>query len=135
MSVNKSDVEFYIERSYSNFLERMTDDEIDDVVEWCNRVIRTRKKIENDITRNIEIVLSEAKDKIEELYHGKIDISFITMYDEVDFCNNDDNFNYTIEEAVKKLYPNFPIFENLDSFDRENLIETLVDALNNFSQY
>lgn len=135
MSVNKSDVEFYIERSYSNFLERMTDDEIDDVVEWCNRVIRTRKKIENDITRNIEIVLSEAKDKIEELYHGKIDISFITMYDEVDFCNNDDNFNYTIEEAVKKLYPDFPIFENLDSFDRENLIETLVDALNNFSQY
>lgn len=135
MSVNKSDVEFYIERSYSNFLERMTDDEIDDVVQWCNRVIRTRKKIENDITRNIEIVLSEAKDKIEELYHGKIDISFITMYDEVDFCNNDDNFNYTIEEAVKKLYPDFPIFENLDSFDRENLIETLVDALNNFSQY
>mgnify|MGYP006871886647 CR=1 FL=1 len=135
MSVNKSDVEFYIERDYSDFLERMTDDEVNDVVEWCNRVITAREKIENDIITNIEIALSEAKDKIDELYAGSVDISFITMYDKVDFCDSDDNFNYTIEMAVKKLRPDFPFFENLDSFERENLIDTLIDSLNVFCVY
>lgn len=135
MSVNKSDVEFYIEREYGDFLERMTDDEIDDVVEWCNRLITTREKIENDIITNIEIAMSEVKDKIDDLYAGNVDISFITMYDKSDFCDSDDNFNYTIEMAVKKLYPDFPIFENLGSFERENLIDTLIDALEKFNQY
>ena len=135
MNVNKSDVEFYIERDYSDFLEKMTDDEIDDVVNWCNKLIRTRQKIENDIITNINIALSEAKNKIKELYHGKIDINFIIMYDAADFCDSEDNFDYTVEMAVKKLYPDFPIFENLDSFDRENLIDTLVDSLDKFDAY
>lgn len=135
MSVNKSDVEFYIEREYGDFLERMTDDEIDDVVEWCNRLITTREKIENDIIRNIEIAMSEMKDRFDELYHGKIDISFITEYDIGDINDADGNFDYTVEEAVKKLYPDFPIFENLDSFERENLIDTLIDSLDRFNQY
>lgn len=134
MSVNKSDVEFYIERDYGDFLERMTDDEIDDVVEWCNRVIRTREKIENDIIRNIEIALSEAKNAIEELYHGKIDINFIIDGFKYDF-SDPGNIDYTIETAVKKLYPDFPILENLDSFERENLIDTLVDSLDRFDAY
>lgn len=135
MSVNKSDVEFYIEREYGDFLERMTDDEIDDVVEWCNKVIKKRQKIEKDVLTNIKIAMSEAKDTIEELYHGKIDISFITMFDEEDFSDCEDNIDYTIETAVKKLYPDFPIFENLDSFERENLIDTLVGALDRFDAY
>lgn len=135
MSVNKSDVKFYIEREYGDFLERMTDDEIDDVVEWCNRLITTREKIENDIIRNIEIAMSEMKDRFDELYHGKIDISFITEYDIGDINDADGNFDYTVEEAVKKLYPDFPIFENLDSFERENLIDTLIDSLDRFNQY
>lgn len=135
MSVTKSDVEFYIERDYGDFLERMTDDEIDDAVDWCNKVIEERQKAENDILRNINIAISEARDKIDDLYASNVDISFITMYDKSDFCDSDDNFNYTIEIAVKKLYPDFPIFENLDSFERENLIDTLVDALNLFNQY
>lgn len=135
MSVNKTDVEFYIERQYSDFLERMTDDEIDDVVLWCNRVIRTREKIENDIKTNIEIAISELKDRFDDLYNGNIDISFITEFDMDDITDADGNFDYTVDEAVKKLRPDFPFFENLDSFDRENLIETLVDALNDFSQY
>lgn len=135
MSVNKSDVEFYIERDYGDFLERMTDDEIDDVVEWCNKLIRTRQKIEKDVLTNIKIAMSEAKDTIEELYHGKIDISFITMFDEEDFSDCEDNIDYTIETAVKKLYPDFPILENLDSFERENLIDTLVDSLDRFDAY
>lgn len=135
MSVNKNDVEFYIERDYGDFLERMTDDEIDDVVDWCNKVIEERQKVENDILRNINIAMSEARDKIDDLYAGNVDTSFITMYDESDFCDSNDNFDYTIEIAVKKLYPDFPIFENLDSFERENLIDTLVNALNLFNQY
>lgn len=135
MSVNKSDVEFYIERDYSDFLERMTDDEIDDVVEWCNKVIKKRQKIEKDVLTNIKIAMSEANDTIEELYHGKIDISFITMFDEEDFSDCEDNIDYTIETAVKKLYPDFPILENLDSFERENLIDTLVDSLDRFDAY
>lgn len=135
MSINKNDVEFYIEREFNDFLERMTDDEINDITEWCNKVIKQRQKIENDIITNIDIALSEAKDKIKELYHGKIDINFITMYDVADFCDSKDNFDYTVEMAVKKLYPNFPIFENLDSFDRENLIDTLVDSLDKFDAY
>lgn len=135
MSVNKSDVEFYIERDYGDFLERMTDDEIDDVLNWCNKLIRTRQKIENDIIRNIEIALSEAKDKIKELYHDKIDVSFIATYDKVDFSDSDDNFEYTFEMAIKKLYPDFPILENLDSFDRENLIDCLIDSLITFGKY
>lgn len=135
MSVNKTDVEFYIERQYSDFLKRMTDDEIDDVVLWCNRVIRTREKIENDIKTNIEIAISELKDRFDDLYNGNIDISFITEFDMDDITDTDGNFDYTVDEAVKKLRPDFPFFENLDSFDRENLIETLVDALNDFSQY
>nr|DAE45515.1 MAG TPA: hypothetical protein [Caudoviricetes sp.] len=135
MSVNKNDIEFYIEREYGDFLERMTDDEIDDVVEWCNRVIEERQKIEKDILTNIKIAMSEAKDTIEELYHGKIDISFITMFDEEDFSDCEDNIDYTIETAVKKLYPDFPILENLDSFERENLIDTLVDSLDRFDAY
>lgn len=135
MSVNKSDVEFYIERDYGDFLERMTDDEIDDVVEWCNKVIKKRQKIEKDVLTNIKIAMSEAKDTIEELYHGKIDISFITMFDEEDFSDCEDNIDYTIETAVKKLYPDFPILENLDSFERENLIDTLVDSLDRFDAY
>ena len=135
MSVNKNDVEFYIEREFSDFLERMTDDEIDDVVSWCNRVIEERQKIEKDVLTNIKIAMSEAKDTIEELYHGKIDISFITMFDEEDFFDCEDNIDYTIETAVKKLYPDFPILENLDSFERENLIDTLVDSLDRFDAY
>ena len=135
MSINKKDVEFYIEREFNDFLERMTDDEINDITEWCNKVIKQRQKIENDIITNIDIALSEAKDKIKELYHGKIDINFITMYDVADFCDSKDNFDYTVEMAVKKLYPNFPIFENLDSFDRENLIDTLIDSLDKFDAY
>lgn len=135
MSVNKSDVEFYIEREYNDFLESMTDNEIDDVVEWCNKLIRTRQKIEKDVLTNIKIAMSEVKNTIEELYHGKIDISFITMFDEEDFSDCEDNIDYTIEEAVKKLYPDFPFFENLDSFDRENLIDTLVDSLDRFDAY
>lgn len=135
MSVNKSDVEFYIERDYGDFLERMTDDEIDDVVEWCNKVIKKRQKIEKDVLTNIKIAMSEANDTIEELYHGKIDISFITMFDEEDFSDCEDNIDYTIETAVKKLYPDFPILENLDSFERENLIDTLVDSLDRFDAY
>ena len=135
MSINKNDVEFYIEREFNDFLERMTDDEINDITEWCNKVIKQRQKIENDIITNIDIALSEAKDKIKELYHGKIDINFITTYDVTDFCDSKDNFDYTVEMAVKKLYPNFPIFENLDSFDRENLIDTLVDSLDKFDAY
>ena len=135
MSINKNDVEFYIEREFNDFLERMTDDEINDITEWCNKVIKQRQKIENDIIINIDIALSEAKDKIKELYHGKIDINFITTYDVADFCDSKDNFDYTVEMAVKKLYPNFPIFENLDSFDRENLIDTLVDSLDKFDAY
>lgn len=135
MSVNKSDVEFYIEREYGDFLERMTDDEIDDVVEWCNKVIKKRQKIEKDVLTNIKIAMSEANDTIEELYHGKIDISFITMFDEEDFSDCEDNIDYTIETAVKKLYPDFPILENLDSFERENLIDTLVDSLDRFDAY
>lgn len=135
MSVNKNDVEFYIERDYGDFLERMTDDEIDDVVEWCNKVIKKRQKIEKDVLTNIKIAMSEAKDTIEELYHGKIDISFITMFDEEDFSDCEDNIDYTIETAVKKLYPDFPILENLDSFERENLIDTLVDSLDRFDAY
>lgn len=135
MSINKNDVEFYIEREFNDFLERMTDDEINDITEWCNKVIKQRQKIENDIIANIDIALSEAKDKIKELYHGKIDINFITTYDVADFCDSKDNFDYTVEMAVKKLYPNFPIFENLDSFDRENLIDTLVDSLDKFDAY
>lgn len=135
MSVNKSDVEFYIERDYGDFLERMTDDEIDDVVEWCNRVIRTREKIENDIIRNIEIAISELKDRFDELYNGNIDISFITEFDMDDINDADDNFNYTVDEAVKKLRPDFPFFENLDSFERENLIDTLIDSLDAFDAY
>lgn len=135
MSVNKSDVEFYIERDYGDFLERMTDDEIDDVVEWCNKVIKKRQKIEKDVLTNIEIAVSEMKDKIDELYHGNIDISFITMFDEEDFSDCEDNIDYTIETAVKKLYPDFPILENLDSFERENLIDTLVDSLDRFNAY
>lgn len=134
MSVNKNDVEFYIERDYGDFLERMTDDEIDDVVGWCNRVITTREKIENDIIKNIEIALSEAKDAIKELYHGKIDISFIIDGFKYDF-SDPNNIDYTIETAVKKLYPDFPILENLDSFERENLIDTLVDSLDRFDAY
>ena len=132
MSVNKSDVEFYIERDYGDFLERMTDDEIDDVVEWCNKVIKKRQKIEKDVLTNIKIAMSEANDTIEELYHEKIDISFITMFDEEDFSDCEDNIDYTIETAVKKLYPDFPI---LDSFERENLIDTLVDSLDRFDAY
>ena len=135
MSVNKNDVEFYIERDYGDFLERMTDDEIDDVVEWCNKVIKKRQKIEKDVLTNIKIAMSEANDTIEELYHGKIDISFITMFDEEDFSDCEDNIDYTIETAVKKLYPDFPILENLDSFERENLIDTLVDSLDRFDAY
>lgn len=135
MSVNKSDVEFYIERDYGDFLERMTDDEIDDVVEWCNKVIKKRQKIEKDVLTNIKIAMSEANDTIEELYHGKIDISFITMFDEEDFSDCEDNIDYTIETAVKKLYPDFPILENLGSFERENLIDTLVDSLDRFDAY
>lgn len=135
MSVNKSDIEFYIERDYGDFLERMTDDEIDDVVEWCNKVIKKRQKIEKDVLTNIKIAMSEAKNTIEELYHGKIDISFITMFDEEDFSDCEDNIDYTIEEAIKKLYPDFPLFENLDSFERENLIDTLVDSLDRFDAY
>lgn len=135
MSVNKSDIEFYIEREFNDFLERMTDDEIDDVVEWCNKVIKKRQKIEKDVLTNIKIAMSEAKNTIEELYHGKIDISFITMFDEEDFSDCEDNIDYTIEEAVKKLYPDFPFFENLGSFDRENLIDTLVDSLDRFDAY
>lgn len=135
MSVNKSDIEFYIERDYGDFLERMTDDEIDDVVEWCNKVIKKRQKIEKDVLTNIKIAISEAKNTIEELYHGKIDISFITMFDEEDFSDCEDNIDYTIEEAVKKLYPDFPFFENLGSFERENLIDTLVDSLDKFDAY
>lgn len=135
MSVNKSDVEFYIERDYGDFLERMTDDEIDDVVEWCNKVIKKRQKIEKDVLTNIKIAMSEANDTIEELYHGKIDISFITMFDEEDFSDCEDNIDYTIETAVKKLYSDFPILENLDSFERENLIDTLVDSLDRFDAY
>lgn len=135
MSVNKSDIEFYIERDYGDFLERMTDDEIDDVVEWCNKVIKKRQKIEKDVLTNIKIAMSEAKNTIEELYHGKIDISFITMFDEEDFSDCEDNIDYTIEEAVKKLYPDFPFFENLGSFERENLIDTLVDSLDRFDAY
>lgn len=135
MSVNKSDVEFYIERDYGDFLERMTDDEIDDVIEWCNKVIKKRQKIEKDVLTNIKIAMSEANDTIEELYHGKIDISFITMFDEEDFSDCEDNIDYTIETAVKKLYPDFPILENLDSFERENLIDTLVDSLDRFDAY
>lgn len=135
MSVNKSDIEFYIERDYGDFLERMTDDEIDDVVEWCNKVIKKRQKIEKDVLTNIKIAISEAKNTIEELYHGKIDISFITMFDEEDFSDCEDNIDYTIEEAVKKLYPDFPFFENLGSFERENLIDTLVDSLDRFDAY
>lgn len=135
MSVNKSDVEFYIERDYGDFLERMTDDEIDDIVEWCNKVIKKRQKIEKDVLTNIKIAMSEANDTIEELYYGKIDISFITMFDEEDFSDCEDNIDYTIETAVKKLYPDFPILENLDSFERENLIDTLVDSLDRFDAY
>lgn len=135
MNVNKSDVEFYIEREFNDFLERMTDDEINDITQWCNKVIKQRQKIENDIITNIDIALSEAKDKIKELYHGKIDINFITTYDAADFCDSKDNFDYTVEMAVKKLYPDFPIFENLDSLDRENLIDTLVDSLDKFDAY
>lgn len=135
MSVNKSDVEFYIERDYGDFLERITDDEIDDVVEWCNKVIKKRQKIEKDVLTNIKIAMSEANNTIEELYHGKIDISFITMFDEEDFSDCEDNIDYTIETAVKKLYPDFPILENLDSFERENLIDTLVDSLDRFDAY
>ena len=135
MSVNKSDVEFYIERDYGDFLERMTDDEIDDVLNWCNKLIRTRQKIENDIKTNIEIAISELKDRFDELYNGNIDISFITEFDMDNVTDTDDNFNYTVDEAVKKLRPDFPFFENLDSFERENLIDTLIDSLDAFGAY
>lgn len=135
MSVNKSDVEFYIERDYGDFLERMTDDEIDDVLNWCNKLIRTRQKIENDIKTNIEIAISELKDRFDELYNGNIDISFITEFDMDNITDTDDNFNYTVDEAVKKLRPDFPFFENLDSFERENLIDTLIDSLDAFGAY
>lgn len=135
MSINKSDVEFYIERDYGDFLERMTDDEIDDVLSWCNKLIRTRQKIENDIKTNIEIAISELKDRFDELYNGNIDISFITEFNMDNIIDADGNFNYTVDEAVKKLRPNFPFFENLDSFERENLIDTLIDSLDAFSAY
>lgn len=135
MSVNKSDVEFYIERDYGDFLERMTDDEIDDVLSWCNKLIRTRQKIENDIKTNIEIAISELKDRFDELYNGNIDISFITEFNMDDIIDADGNFNYTVDEAVKKLRPDFPFFENLDSFERENLIDTLIDSLDAFCTY
>lgn len=134
MSVTKSDVEFYIERDYGDFLERITDDEIDDVTDWCNRVIEERQKVENDVISAIDTALLNMKHEIEELYHG-IDIDFVTGYDAADFNDYGDNFDYTVEIAVKKLYPDFPIFENLDSFERENLIDTLVDALDRFNQY
>lgn len=135
MSINKSDVEFYIERDYGDFLERMTDDEIDDVLSWCNKLIRTRQKIENDIKTNIEIAISELKDRFDDLYNGNIDISFITEFNMDDIIDADDNFNYTVDEAVKKLRSNFPFFENLDSFERENLIDTLIDSLYAFGVY
>lgn len=135
MSVNKSDVEFYIERDYGDFLERMTDDEVDDVVNWCNKLIRTRQKIENDIKTNIKIAISELKDRFDELYNGNIDISFITEFDMDGITDTDGNFNYTVEEAVNKLRPDFPFFENLDSFERENLIDTLIDSLDAFGAY
>lgn len=57
------------------------------------------------------------------------------MFDEEDFSDCEDNIDYTIEEAVKKLYPDFPFFENLGSFERENLIDTLVDSLDRFDAY
>lgn len=135
MNISKNDIEFYIEREFSDFLEKMTDDEINEITYWCDALIRQRQKIENDIIRNIEITLSEAKDKIEKLYHGKIDVSFITMYINKDFFDSEDNFEYTIEMAIKKLYPDFPILENLDSFDRENLIDCLLDSLITFGKY
>lgn len=135
MNVSKNDIEFYIKREFSDFLERMTDDEINEITHWCDALIRQRQKIENDIIRNIEIALSEAKDKIKELYHDKIDVSFIATYDKVDFSDSDDNFEYTFEMAIKKLYPDFPILENLDSFDRKNLIDCLIDSLITFGKY
>ena len=49
--------------------------------------------------------------------------------------DTDDNSNYTVDEAVKKLRPDFPFFENLDSFERENLIDTLIDSLDAFGAY
>ena len=67
MNVSKNDIEFYIKREFSDFLEKMTDDEINEITHWCDALIRQRQKIENDIIRNIEIALSEAKDKIKEL--------------------------------------------------------------------
>ena len=133
MTVNKSNIEFYIEREFSDFLERMTDDEINKVTDWCNALIKKRQKLENDIITNVNIALSEAEDKVNELYHNDYINRLIGRIDE-DYII-DEIFDYTIEKAVSWLYPDFPIFENLDSFERENLIDYLLDSLEEFEMY
>lgn len=133
MTVNKSNIEFYIEREFSDFLERMTDDEINKVTDWCNALIKKRQKLENDIITNVNITLSEAEDKVNELYHNDYINRLIGRIDE-DYII-DEIFDYTIEKAVSWLYPDFPIFENLDSFERENLIDYLLDSLEEFEMY
>ena len=119
MSINKSDVKFYIEREHNNFLKRMTNKEINDVTKWCNKVIKKRQKIKNNIITNVNVILLEARNKINKLYHGKININFITDFDRANFSDYDDNIDYTIKMAVKSLYPNFPFFKNLNNFERK----------------
>ena len=133
MNVSKNDIEFYIEREFSDFLERMTDDEINDVINWCNALIKKRQELENDIITDVNTALSEAKDKINDIYHNSYINNLIRRVDEDDII--DEIFDYTVEKAVSWLYPDFPIFENLDSFERENLIDCLLDSLEEFEMY
>lgn len=133
MTVNKSDIEFYIEREFSDFLERMTDDEINNVTNWCNKLIKDRQWVEKDIIVDVNTALSEAKDKINEIYHNDYINNLIGRVDEDDII--DEIFDYTVEKAVSWLYSDFPIFENLGSFDRENLIDCLLDSLEEFEMY
>lgn len=128
MTVTKSDIIYYIER-IGNYLEDMTDDEMEDIALWCNRVITKRQIIEDDIIRNAEMAISAAQDSFDEVYRHKISVNFRELLSESSIIDDDDIYEYTIDKAIEKLYPDFPILENIDSFDRENIIDELADVL------
>lgn len=134
MSVKRLDIEDYLKYDYNDLLVKMTDNEIDKVAEWCNKLINEQQKIENNIINKVEDIMTEARDKLDEFYQGAFDTDFMNF-------NREDLFDgygverYTIETALKKLRPDFPFFENLDKSERKKMINILINSLRETGAY
>lgn len=128
MSIKKKDIQYFIQKECNNFVGKITKDEIYDLVEWCNRLIKERQKIEDDIVSKIRVALSEAKEQIDNFYKGAFDTDFM-LFSRSDLYDGYGVEIYTIEMAVEKIHFSFPYFTNLDTIERKKLMDTLVEFL------